>query len=232
MPDSWEYALDKYKYPVDLSKFVDASEYRGWFKHNTETGKRCDTIVFESNFRENARRNLEAWYEVVFWKMYSQTRLRNGSTQDVICRIKDSGVTAEGLRDLCMKYIDKPSRASFVQFKDKIHKARSPMLATAATFPAFICPDKFPMVDSQITKWAKRHGALHVGAPDISIARKWKNDDVRIHMWPFIESWIDWCQFTAKLLTERTERDWRARDVEMAVWTAQKHNLKLNPLCD
>ena len=38
----------------------------------------------------------------------------------------------------------------------------------------------------------------------------------------FVLPWIDWCQCTADMLNQRTDHHWRARDVEMAVFTAQR----------
>lgn len=225
MPKTWERALEKYKYPINLTKFRDAAKYPGWFEQDICPGNWSQTREFEDRFRERARYDREAWYEVVYWKTPGR------KTSEFIDHINKSGATALDLWNLCMEYIDSPSRESFVKFKDTIHKCGSPMIATAATFAAFICPARFPIVDRRVLKWAKCNGSLHSGAPDISIALRWKSADVRIHMWPFVESWIDWCRFTAERLTERTERTWRARDVEMAVFTAQRNSLKLNPLC-
>jgi len=33
--------------------------------------------------------------------------------------------------------------------------------------------------------------------------------------------WIEWCQEVAQVLTTLTEMEWRPRDVEMAVFTAE-----------
>lgn len=43
-------------------------------------------------------------------------------------------------------------------------------------------------------------------------------------------SWMAWCQTMAAKLSQRTGFFWRARDVEMAVFTAQRYGLELNPL--
>ena len=34
-------------------------------------------------------------------------------------------------------------------------------------------------------------------------------------------NWIAWCREVAHVLSEKTENEWRTRDVEMAVFTAQ-----------
>ena len=246
MPDTWEAALQEYRYPVDLTEFEHRCEYLRWFQSDDSphTGNRTETADFEDRFRKKAEHDIEAWYEVVFWKIYSQGKGRaTYRTQEVICRIQSEMTTADELWDLCVEYTCNESRESFVRFKNKIHEVSSPMVAIAATFPAFICPTRFPMVDTEVTKWARRHGSLHAGALDISIAGKWRNDDVRIYKWGFVESWIDWCRYTRDRLNESpdSKREWRARDVEMAVFTVQRCNdeceksrkkcdLYLNPL--
>ena len=43
-------------------------------------------------------------------------------------------------------------------------------------------------------------------------------------------NWVNWCQEVAQVLTELTSKQWRARDVEMAVFTAQRNGMTLNVL--
>ena len=133
----------------------------------------------------------------------------------------------------CMAYIEDETRKSFSTFRSRLFAA--PVVATPATFPAFICPERFPMVDRQITKWAlenrHRHGYSGSGGPDLEQVPALKPGQVLTEShWPFIESWIAWCRFTARELNRRTGCAWRARDVEMAVFTAQKSGLPLTPL--
>ena len=68
----WHDALDSYRYPVDLREFSGRDRFPGWFGLNLEKGDRSETIQFENRFRKYAASHLEPWYEVVFWKMYSQ----------------------------------------------------------------------------------------------------------------------------------------------------------------
>lgn len=225
MPESWKRALQEYSYPFDLRKFKDAASYPGWFEDNADKGDRQKTMAFEARFREQAPSNLEAWYEVVYWK--SPRRV-----DEVIGNIRSSQVTADELWKLAMKYMENPTRDTLRPFKDRIVK--SPMIATVTTFPAFICPTRFPMVDRYVVRWAKdhasRHSYAHCDGPDISIAGKWKGEDVRDYMWPFVDSWTHWCRFTARRLSQLTKCEWRARDVEMAVFAAQHKCLELNPI--
>ena len=84
------------------------------------------------------------------------------------------------------------------------------------------------MVDRQITKWALenrlRHGYSGSGGPDVEQVPALKPGQVLTEShWPFIESWIAWCRFTARELNRRTGTSrWRS--------TAQKANLRLTPL--
>ena len=239
MPQTWENALSKYRYPdrgdgrFDLARFADAQKYRsrGWFEWSTDEGNLANTQAFELRFRELGPHNLEAWAEVVFWKLYTMGISRDKTTRQVLT----SRIGADKLWQHCANYIEKPSLQSFRDFREKLFQQS--VVATAATFPAFICPEKFPMVDKQVTEWARIEGAKHsyraIAGPSISCVPELdKGEVLRESHWAFVESWIEWCQFTASRLHDLTGSYWRARDVEMAVFTAQRSRdgLTLNPL--
>ncbi len=227
--ETWARALDEYRYPVDLTRFTGADEHASWFDLDTDPGDRLKTIEFEDRFREQAQHRLEVWGEVAFWKLYTMPLVRNGTTQ----RVLDVRVRPDELWSACMDYIEAGSRKSFSTFRSRLFA--SPGVATAATFPAFICPERFPMVDTQITRWALENGHLHcysgIDGPDLERVPALQAGQVlKESHWPFIESWIAWCRFTARELNRRTGCAWRARDVEMAVFTAQRSDLWLTPL--
>ena len=227
---TWEEALDSYRYPVDLTDFADAPKHGGWFGLNVAPGDPLQTMGLETRFRQQARDHLAAWAEVVFWKLYSGPKhiaVTNAT------RLLGSDVSAADLWSSCGGYIANPNIETFRAFRSKLFGQR--VVATAATFPAFICPEKFPMVDTQITHWARknghRHGYSRLGGPDIEHAPELRPGSVlKESHWPFVESWIAWCRFTAWRLSQSTGRAWRARDVEMAVFTAQRTSLALEPL--
>ena len=229
--ETWERALDSYRYPVDLTDFRDAQKHRGWFDLKIVPGNLSQTMSFETRFRAQARDHLEAWGEVVFWKLLSGGTGRAAKRVDALL---GSGAAPADLWSSCANYIANPNLASFRAFRCKLFK--QPVVATAATFPAFICPDRFPMVDTQITRWASENSGAHrysgVGGPDLECVPALRPGAVlRERDWRFVESWIAWCQFTAGILSQRTARPWRARDVEMAVFSAQRrHDLTLKPL--
>ena len=157
-----------------------------------------------------------------------------GTRVELRVEFRVQGAAPADLWSSCANYIANPNLASFRAFRCKLFK--QPVVATAATFPAFICPDRFPMVDTQITRWASENSGAHrysgVGGPDLECVPALRPGAVlRERDWRFVESWIAWCQFTAGILSQRTARPWRARDVEMAVFSAQRrHDLTLKPL--
>ena len=227
MTQSWQKALDLYRYRVDLADFKDAQMYPDWFEYDTGNGDRANTMGFEEWFREFAPHHLEAWYEVVFWKLYSQPSRRDRITPDAIANVERSRLTAGDLWNLCHDYIGSPSSRSFTNFRK--HFFDSNVIATAATFPAFICPKKFPMVDKHIARWASDnvHNHLYqIQGRSITLPMK---DNVNSFD-QFVRPWYRWCRITACILTKRTGNYWRARDVEMAVFTAQRSGFPLNPL--
>ncbi|MCY4653128.1 MAG: hypothetical protein OXC95_08190 [Dehalococcoidia bacterium] len=141
MPETWEKALKAYTYPessklpLDLSKFIDASKYPGWFECRIDNGALSETRAFEDRFRELAPHHLEAWYEVVFWKMYSQSVWSNSTTQTAIANVEKAGVSANDLWTLCHEYMANLDKRAFRDFRNKLFSSG---IATVATFPAFI----------------------------------------------------------------------------------------------
>ena len=228
MPHTWKRALDEYRYPVDLRKFSGAPECDGWFELNICPGDPLQTMGFECRFREQARHHREAWGELVFWKLFTIPPARNQRAQ----RVLDLEVRPAELWSSCMNYIDKSGLPSFRAFK-RVLRVQGSGVALAATFPAFLCPDRFPMVDTQVTKWALDNHAKHtysaIGGPDL-VSVPDSGGVLEESHWPFVESWIAWCRFTASTLSHRTGCVWRARDVEMAVFTAKRCQIQLHSL--
>lgn len=112
-------------------------------------------------------------------------------------------------------------------------KSRS--VAIAATFPAFMAPERFPMVDTSVAQWAtaclSRHNTADPTGPQLVRPAYPENGSTVLTLsdWPFIESWIHWCRHTASKLRSQTDFEWRARDVEMAVFSAWRDGKDLHP---
>ena len=235
--EQWECALNRYCYPVDLATFEGAAEHPGWFQHEDSPweGDLASTADFENRFRGNAERHIEAWYEVVFWK--NIRRAPSHRAREVITKTRRERTTSEELYRLCRRYVETPSRETFEDFRKKLFRAD--VVATAATFPAFLCPDRFPMVDTKVAEWARCHGPDHsyepMGGPALAPGPVFDQNITVIRSrqplhWDFVESWIEWCRYTAGLLTEHSGRMWSAREVEMAIFTAPDRGLWLPPL--
>ena len=90
MSASWKETLQAYKYPVNLADFVDAGKYPGFFECNI-SGDLDSTRAFQDRFREKAPYHLGAWYEVMYWKLYSQGGRANGITKRVFPKHKACG---------------------------------------------------------------------------------------------------------------------------------------------
>ena len=145
---------------------------------------------------------------------------------------EESKITAERLWERCLRYIDEPGLESFQAFRDTLFKGNG--IATAMTFPAFLKPDIFPMVDVHVARWSSANGTDHdysrFGGPSLVTHSNLGKRPLTDREWPFVQSWIEWCRFTAKRLSDLTAFQWRARDVDMVVFTAQKKKLPLEPL--
>jgi hypothetical protein len=240
MPQSWQIALMSYCYPVDLSAFVDSSQYPQWFSFSLNTGSIAETMAFEEHFRLNSATALEAWFEVVFWKMFSQSNRSDLRTKKFISKVNEQNLQAILLHRLCKNFVQAPTRENFSILHSCLGFSASSMAITA-TFPAFIDPLRFPMVDTRVAKWVHCCGAIHNTADPnghhLLDPGEFNSNrtNLRMNDFPFYKSWIDWCRYTAKKLSFWTQSEWRARDVEMAIfcaWGDKKPHpgLQLNPL--
>lgn len=228
--EAWRAALADYRYPVALHDYKFRTEHPGWFLTTTASGTRDATIAFESRFRGNAPKQLEPWFEVIFWKLASQRQFRNGTTRKMALGLQGS-TTANELWRACVEYAQAGSRAEsracFLAFH-KLFDLTSTSIATVATFPAFLDPDRFPMVDTRIAKWVARRMDIHNQAdssgPQLASAKSNIFDGAVLTMsdFDFMYAWTHWCRHTATKLTARESGGfiWRTRDVEMAVFRA------------
>lgn len=224
MSKQWLETLKAYCYEVDLTLFEARSKYPGWFVDRIE-GTRDATMSFEDRFRSLAAQHLEAWYEVVFWKMFSQGR-RDKTTREAISKIEASSLGARDLYNHCCEYVRKPTKDSLQSFVELLWGKGHRTVAVACVFPAFVEPDRFPLVDTRVAKWAiaclRHQNAADPQGPQLVPPAYPNNGSTVLTLsdWPFIESWVYWCRNTANKLRSQTGFDWRPRDVEMAVFRA------------
>jgi hypothetical protein len=239
MPETWIEALKTYHYPVYFEEFFKQFPKFAHFQQDFDfdilhRGDRDSTIKFEDHFREKAEKSIAVWCEVVWWKLY----VRRGAVKKIVERLKANDT--KKLWDVCHAYINKPTISTFDSLRYQIVQQK--VLATAATFPAFMVPEQIPMVDKRIAKWVnKYHRNFNNGDRNSPQLLPFPSGDCGsvLQMGDFdaMFAWISWCRCMANKLNKKTDQEsfkWRARDVEMAVFQAwgrgKKHPVILNPI--
>jgi hypothetical protein len=133
------------------------------------------------------------------------------------------------LWDAILKFSDNQNIDNLKNIRKKLG-ITTKVLATTLTFPALAYPDIFPMVDMQVAKWVNKYFVeynIHRNnkLTPFNFKRVLRDNDFNNYL-----NWVAWCRETSELLTKLNRIKWRARDVEMAVFTAQRNKLYLNPL--
>ena len=229
MPNSWSEALNSYCYPVDLRKYRRAYKFPGFFNGNI-LGDRNSTIEFENHYQATASNNIAAYFEVVYWKLYSQPQHRKKATNRIVDFIQGSGITSRQLWDAIQQFLRIPSSPNL----DKIRKLlgiSTEVLAVPLTLCALADPQEFPMIDNQVADWVNSNASNH----NVNRRRKLTlfikgNTSLRDKDFLNYLNWVAWCQEVTQVLNGFTREKWRARDVEMAVFTAQRNGMVLNVL--
>jgi len=223
VPETWVNALKKYSYRVNLAEYESARNFPNFFNRQIN-GDRDSTMLFEDYFRANIQK-IEVWYEVTFWKLFSQKRWRDNRTTELVQRLcPESKVTTRKLIPTLKSFIDDPDKNSFDRLRKLFFK--SSVIATTATFPAFFDPDNFPMVDTRIARWVNSqlhvHNAKNPHAPQLTRSQYSPDKATALTMTDFMFyiDWINWIRYMSDRLSKLTKTKWRARDVEMAVFTA------------
>jgi len=230
MPDSWTRALNLYCYPVDLRVYHRHHEFPGFFEILID-GDRSSTIAFENHFREAAPNHIAAFFEVVFWKLFSLTLVRQGSTDRIVNHILNNGIQAKDLWGAVSEFVENQTIRNLQRIRKFLGLNKyAKVLAVPLTLPALAYPDKLPMVDTQVAKWVNKNFIeqnIHKNnkLTAFNFIGVLKENDFNNYL-----NWVMWCRKTSELLTIQTSEKWRARDVEMAVFTAQRNNLVLTPL--
>lgn len=221
----WREALDQYRYPVQFRNFSGKNRIeQGWFDLNLATGNRSETISFEDRFRRHADSRIEVWHEVIYWKMASQRGRADIQTNRAIETVARSGVSPAELWRLCNNFVIMGTRDAFRLLQNLFFKSNS--IAISFTFPAFCCPERFPMIDSRVARYVAAEASA-IGFPEAvgvgKTLRRYREKSaprvLDLHDWAFVEAWVGWCRETARRLSSDGD-PWRARDVEMAVFRA------------
>jgi hypothetical protein len=150
-------------------------------------------------------------------------------------------IMPEMLLKACLTYTRDPSRNHFNLMRETLGM-HTPVVAVPATYPAFLRPGLFPMVDTRVAKWVRyslmEHNSADPTGPQLVNSMYPENGRTALTMsdFLFMQSWVKWCKYTAQKLSIITSVEWRARDVEMAVfnaWGDRNHGhpqLRLEPL--
>ncbi len=224
MPQTWINVLNQYDYPVNLADYQHANNFQKFFKGQIQ-GNRNSTIAFENYFRSNAQK-IEAWCEVVFWKLYSQKGRRDENTKKCWDFWISENITAKDLYNAANNFIVNGDRNGFNEYRKLWPFYSSRVIAVLATPISYLAPDYFPMIDTRIAKWVKsqldRFNGGDPNGPQLITSQYGQTKSTVLTMadFDFYLHWICWTRYIANKLSQQTERKWRARDVEMAVFTA------------
>ena len=225
MLDNWIKAYKSYNWNVDLSKFQDASKYQNAFNSVITPQK---LINFETSFRVQINSSDNFSFvragEVCFWKNYGAFQNRDAITEKLLKYLS--------LREhwdkfsLTIQNLSKnPKFENFLYLSTACNQPYG--FATPITFLAFYQPTDFPMVDRHIADWWNNNSDIFgykkdliFNCPNGTISKSEKNWDAYIY-------WTIFCNEIAKIMTNKYKIPWRPRDVEMAVWQAQKYKITL-----
>jgi hypothetical protein len=238
--ERWRQALSAYRYPVPRANVLRfgrrIAAAPGWFSFELESGDRGETIGFEQRFRALGREAAEAWFEVIFWKLSSARGLGESRAAQMIDDLIVIKHPAAEMWSSCAQFVALQSPDSFRCLLSALFIV-SDVIPVAATFPAFICPERFPMIDRWIARWVVRYLQAYPDEAECNglirpsesyIAGR--NATLTVaHDWRFYDSWIAWCRRVASVLTAATTFQWRARDVEMAAFQNERSRSPLLP---
>jgi hypothetical protein len=229
VPQSWITALNSYSYPVRLPKYGRSGEFPGFFTRDIR-GDRASTIEFEDYFRANCPASVVPYFEVVFWVLCGQSRRFERAVNRIVNHVLSEGVQPAQLRSAISSIVETPSTDSLSVLRHSLG-IKVEALTVALTLPAFADPMHFPMVNKNTAGWVnKYHSAFNVNRSNRLTPFALNYSALRYNDFDNYLNWVYWCREMARILTARTEMEWRARDVEMAVFTASREGLSLNPL--
>lgn len=227
MCKSWVNASEKYSWRVDLGRFERAADYPGYFNRVIRP---ANVVAFESAFRTavNEAGSFEIAGEVCFWKNYGAFQARNKVTQKLLTYLAERANWDRFVR--AVKQVSaNPSSDSLVALQSACSQPSG--FATPITFLAFHKPTEYPMVDKHIANWWRVHKAKYGFGDSPKFSQR--NDGwIRAskQSWNAHIAWKRFCCDYAVRMTKNCGLNWRARDVEMAVWEAQKGGVSLNAL--
>lgn len=232
MSTTWLEAHSKYNWTVDLSKYENGNNYPDFFKEIISP----ETIVqFEEKFKESLTLSdqFEVTGEVCFWKNYRTFQSRNRLTNRILDHLSNPPNWNQFINKLvCLN--DSQLYTDFEKMRKAINQPKG--FATPITFLSFYNPSKYPMIDKKIANWWSKN-KIRFGYNNANDFSQRKDGWIQaistkrsIQNWDAYLDWSTFCQDNAINLSIISKMDWRARDVEMAVWEAEKRGIKLDPI--
>ncbi len=229
MLDSWRRALNAFSYPVDLTTYKGRTQFPGFFKI-TIAGDRQSTMELENHFQKTASENIAPFFEVIYWKLYSRHNICQNRTRERVCYVQRHGITCKQLWEATLEFVEVHNIANLRKIR-KLMGFTTAVLATPLTLPAFANPKRIPMIDMHVAQWVNCHIADHNRNRLNKLSRFHLNySSLRDNDFPNYLDWVAWSQEVAQVLTKLDKNEWRVRDVEMAVFTAQRNRMRLNTL--
>ena len=199
---AWVDALEHYEYRVNLADYEQGWLGNDWTELVLIPGNREQTINLENRFRARGSNSLKSWYAVVFWKMYSNGLARTQRTRSVIERVTNQRLEAGRIWDACSNSTKEGTAEAFQILLTMLSVGRR--LPVVATFPAFMEPDRFPMVDLHVGLWVNRYLEQYAGGArglDSELVQCRDPRKITIDYWQFYSVWINWCRTAAAVLS-------------------------------
>jgi hypothetical protein len=232
MCKKWHEAYKKYDWTVDLRKFSMAAEHEDFLNRIIQP---ADLVDFENRFRVAIEKNgpYQLAGEVCFWKNYGNFQARNNITKKIMGYLRDAKIWI----NFCKLVNLTSNNFSYDNFKilrNECNQKRG--FATPITFIAFYNPIEYPMVDKHIAHWwATNKEKFGYESSPIFFQRNdgWIQAVTNLQTEQNCEAYLEWKQFCidyAKKLNAKCNFNWRARDVEMAVWESEKNGISLETM--
>ena len=227
MCQSWINASNKYSWEVNLRHFRAAVNYSNYFNRSVNS---TDVAIFEDNFRTtiNEGGSFEIAGEVCFWKNYGIAQSRDKITQKLLKHLQE-GTNWNKFIKAVKEISTNPSFNNFTELKNSCNQSYG--FATPITFLAFYNPTEYPMADKHIANWWNECKAKYGfgDSRDFSQSNAGTIKSIKLN-WNAYMDWKKFCCDYAERIAENCELNWRARDIEMAVWEAQKNGISLDVL--
>lgn len=215
--EAWKAARDQFDWPVDLRHFKDAIQYQPeFFNRLIEPGQTCE---FEDALRAElvSGGRAERGAEVVYWKNAGNHLARDRITRGFLASMRNAAAWSHFAASV-QRLASTPTWECFSAVKKVCGGFAVPL-----TLLSFYDPKQFPMIDRKVGMWWSRKFS---SKPQF----KWSGEVIAPskQSWAAYLAWTEFCRRHAAYLTTLSERAWRARDVEMAVWTDVDARLPLD----